>query len=168
MSVANRKYGSPDNRGFLGTAVRGVFALAVLGILAAVFVWNWDGFWQTDIGRLNALQQRYFPAKFKEEQLKLSRVMDSSAWLATFERRLAQAEADAESERQRAAESQSAVTALRAKDNTNCGYYKASLKILDNLAKKIPPESLRTSAGCTNAECVQIIEARPEALSVCD
>lgn len=168
MAVANRKYGNPDNRSFLGSAVGGVFTFAAFGVLAAVFAWNWDGFWQTDIGGLNALQQRFFPAKFNEEQLKLSRVLDNSAWMTTFERRLAVAEAGAESERQRAAESQSELAALRAKDNTNCRYYKASLKIINNLAKKIPPEGLRTSASCTKAECEQIIRARPEALSICD
>lgn len=167
MSAASRRYGGPDSRDFLGSAARSVFAVAAIGVLAAVFVWNWDGFWQTDIGHLNALQQRYFPAKVKEEQLKLSRVLDNSTWMTTFERRLAQAEADAESDRQRAVASQSELAELRAKDNTNCRYYKASLKVIDNLAKKIPSGDLRTSAGCTNVECEQIIRARPEALSVC-
>ena len=162
MSVMNRK-GSPDSSGVLG----GLFTLAAFGVLAVALVWNWDGFWQTSIGPLNAVQQRYFPAKFNEEQLKLSRILDNSAWMTTFERRLAQAETDAESERQRAAGSQSELAAVRTKNDTDCRYYRASLKIIDNLAKKIPPEALRTSAGCANAECEQIIRARPEALSIC-
>lgn len=168
MSSGIRTYGGPDGRGLLGSAVNGVLVLTAIGAVATVLVWNWDGFWQTDIGGLNTLQARYFPAKHKEEQLKLSRVMDNGAWMETFERRLAQAEADAESERQRAAESQAELAALRAKNNTHCRYYKASLKIIDNLARRIPPESLRTSASCTNAACEQIIRARPEALSLCD
>lgn len=167
MSVMNRKTAAPDHRGRLAGTVNSVFTLAAFSVLGAVSVWNWDGFWQTDIGPLNALQQRYFPAKFKEEQLKLSRILDNGAWMQTFERRLAKAETEAENERQRAAASQADLAALRTKDNANCRYYKASLKIIDNLAKKIPPEGLRMSANCTNVECEQIIRAKPEASSGC-
>lgn len=163
MSVMNRKNSASDSRGVLGS----LFTVAAFGALTVALVWNWDGFWQTDIAPLSAAQQRYFPAKFSQEQFKLSRILDNSAWMKTFERRLAQAEADAEDDRQRAAGSQAELAALRTKSGTDCRYYRASLKIIDNLARKIPPEGLRTSAACTNVECEQIIRARPEALSIC-
>jgi hypothetical protein len=167
MQSTQRKNSSPDAPSLLSRALNGVATLVALGALAAVFVWNWDGFWQTDIGRLNALQERYFPAKYKEEQLKLSRIMDNGAWMAILERRLTKAESEAEKDRQQATDARAELASLREKDSTNCRYYKTSLKIIDNLAKKIPPEELRTSAACTNAECEQIIRARPEAGAAC-
>lgn len=167
MQSAQRKYGGPDVRTLGGSILRGTLTFSVVVALAGVFVWNWDGFWQTNVGPLNTMQERYFPAKYKEEQLKLSRIMDNGAWMAVLERRLASAERDAEKDRQQAADARAELSTLQGKDATNCRYYKASLKIIDNLAKKIPPEELRTSAACTHAECEQIIRARPEAAAAC-
>ena len=167
MQSTQRKYASPDTRSLGSRVLSGTLTVAAVIGLSAVFVWNWDGFWQTNVGPLNTLQERYFPAKYKEEQLKLSRIVDNAAWLEVLERRLASAERDAEQDRQLAADSRAQLSTLQGKDATNCRYYKASLKIIDNLAKKIPPEELRTSAACTNVECEQIIRARPEAAASC-
>lgn len=167
MQATPRKYGNPDTRGFGSRLLSGVLTLVAVVALAGVFVWNWDGFWQTNVGPLNSVQERYFPAKYKEEQLKLSRIVDNGAWLTVLERRLATAEREAEQDRQQAADARAELATLKEKEATNCRYYKTSLKIVDNLAKKIPAGELRTSAACTNAECEQIIRARPEAAAAC-
>jgi hypothetical protein len=161
-SQANQKINSVLSRLF--TAMLG---LAVLAILAAVFLWNWDGFWQTDIKRLNSVQQRYFPAKFDEEQLKLSRILDNSKVLKAIETRLAKAEAEVERERQRASNSQLELKALVAEENTKCQYYKTSLKIIENLTGNLSPEDLQVLVKCTNQECEQIIKSTPEATAIC-
>lgn len=165
--AANKTQASQKINGVLRTLFAALFGLIALAILAGVFVWNWDGFWQTDIGRLNAAQQRYFPAKFAEEQLKLSRVLDNSKVFKAIEKRLAKAEAEVERERQRASNSQLELKALVAEENTKCQYYKTSLKIIENLTRKISPEDLQASVKCTNQECEQIMKATPGALAIC-
>lgn len=141
--------------------------LTILAVFAGAFVWNWDGFWQTDIKQLKSVQLRYFPAKFNEENLKLSRVLDNNKVLAGFEQKLVKAEANVETERQRASNSQMQLKALVAEQDTKCQYYKTSLKIIDNLTRKISPEDLHALVKCTNQECEQIIKSTPDALSIC-
>ena len=165
--AANKTQASQKINAVLRTLFAALFGLIALAILAGVFVWNWDGFWQTDIGRLNSVQQRYFPAKFEEEQLKLSRILDNSKVLKAFEQRLAKAEAEVERERQRASNSQLELKALVAEENTKCQYFKTSLKIIDNLTRKISPEDLQALVKCTNQECEQIIKSAPDALAIC-
>ena len=167
QAAANKTQASQKINGVLRTLFAALFGLIALAILAGVFVWNWDGFWQTDIGRLNSAQQRYFPAKFEEEQLKLSRVLDNSKVLKDIEKRLEKAEADVERERQRASNSQLELKALVAEENTKCQYYKTSLKIIENLTRKISPEDLQASVKCTNQECEQIMKAAPATLAIC-
>lgn len=165
--AANKTLATQTVNGVLRTLFAALFGLIALAILTGVFVWNWDGFWQTDIGRLNSAEQRYFPAKFEEEQLKLSRVRDNSKVLKAIEKRLAKAEAEVERERQRASNSQLELKALVAEENTKCQYYKTSLKIIENLTRKISPEDLQALVKCTNQECEQIMKATPATLAIC-
>ncbi len=37
------------------------------GLISFVLIWNWDGFWQTNIGFLMKMQQSYFPVKYAIE-----------------------------------------------------------------------------------------------------
>ena len=50
---------------------RRLFAAIAL-VVAGVMLWNWNGFWQTNVPGLNALQQAYFPVKHAQEQDKLA------------------------------------------------------------------------------------------------
>jgi hypothetical protein len=141
--------------------------LTLLVVFAGAFAWNWDGFWQTDIKQLKSAQLRYFPAKVNEENLKLSRVLDNNKVIAGFENKLVEAEADVETERQRASNSLMQLKALVAEQHTKCQYYRTSLRIIDNLTRKISPEDLQALVKCTNQECEQIIKSTPYALSLC-
>jgi hypothetical protein len=140
--------------------------LTILVVFMGAFVWNWDGFWQTDIKQLKSAQLRYFPAKVNEENLKLSRVLDNNKVIAGFENKLVEAEADVETERQRASNSQMQLKALVAEQIIKCQYYRTSLKIIDNLTRKISPEELQALVKCTNQECDQIIKSTPYAFSI--
>lgn len=141
--------------------------LTILAVFVGAFVWNWDGFWQTDIKQLKSVQLQYFPAKLNEENLKLSRVLDNNEIIAGFEKRLVKAETEVETERQRASNSQMQLKAFVAEQDTKCQYYKTSLRIIDSLTRKISPEDLQALVKCTNQECEQIIKSTPDALSIC-
>lgn len=165
--TTNTTQANQTNSDFLSrlfTVLSGLIALVILG---AVFVWNWDGFWQTDIKRLQSVQQRYFPSKLKEEQLKLSRVLDNNQIIERIERKLAEADKAVEMERQRASAAHMALKEIQAKEGGKCQYYKTSLKIIETLVGRISPEELRSQVRCTNQECEQIIKSTPDALSIC-
>lgn len=167
QSTANKRQvyqSSGDVLNRLFTALAGMIALIVLG---AVFVWNWDGFWQTDIKRLQSVQRNYFPSKFKEEQLKLSRVLDNNQIIKRIEKKLAAADETVELERQRASAAEMALQDLQAKEGSKCQYYKTSLKIIETLTGRISPDELRALVKCTNQECEQIMRSTPDALSIC-
>lgn len=56
---------APDAQG--GGFLAGVFNFLFFFALVFVIFWNWDGFWQTDIGPLTRVQQSVFPVKYTEE-----------------------------------------------------------------------------------------------------
>ncbi len=49
-------------------------SVAMIVLVSAVFLWNWDGFWQTRISPLVSVQRVYFPAKYKYENDKLANI----------------------------------------------------------------------------------------------
>lgn len=167
QSTANKKQVNQYSGDFLNRLLTVLYGLVAFAVLGAVFVWNWDGFWQTDIKRLQSVQRSYFPAKFKEEQLKLSRVLDNNQIIGRIEKKLAEADETVEMERQRASAAEMALKDLQAKEGSKCQYYKTSLKIIETLTGRISPDELRALVKCTNQECEQIIRSTPDASSIC-
>ena len=55
-----------------GFLIRVTLVVAIIAL-----VWNWDGFWQTDIKVLDDLQKKYFPIKYETMSLKKA-VMDET------------------------------------------------------------------------------------------
>lgn len=167
QSTANKKQVNQYSGDFLNRLLTVLYGLVAFAVLGAVFVWNWDGFWQTDIKRLQSVQRSYFPAKFKEEQLKLSRVLDNNQIIGRIEKKLAEADETVEMARQRASAAEMALKDLQAKEGSKCQYYKTSLKIIETLTGRISPDELRALVKCTNQECEQIIRSTPDASSIC-
>ncbi len=60
-----------------GGFVSSFISLLFWTVISCTLLWNWDGFWQTEITVLNKAQKEYFPSKYQEEQLKLSRVINN-------------------------------------------------------------------------------------------
>jgi hypothetical protein len=48
-----------------------IMSIVIVFVLTLMFLWNWDGFWQTKLPALVAVQKTYLPVKYNEEQLKL-------------------------------------------------------------------------------------------------
>ena len=65
----NGKTKESTNGSFLSSVIKFVFWL----VISLTLLWNWDGFWQTDIKSLNKVQKNFFPSKYSEEQLKVSK-----------------------------------------------------------------------------------------------
>ena len=145
--------------GFLNTIFSVVILLAVL--------WNWDGFWHSDINWLSGSQQKLFPVKFVEEQLKVSRITDNNKIIGQVEERF-----DAVVTQNQQLEDQTMAIQKRLNqyvnlENEKCRYYDTALRMLDHLSRKYSEQELKRVLSCTSAECEQILENRALAQKVC-
>jgi len=147
-----------ENRSGCGTALVGwFFVFFVLGLL----IWNWDGFWQTNIGPLNKVQNKYFPKKYANEQFKMATALNNSAIFNDINRKYHQAIIDAENY-------QESLVEIKRLAGQRCSYLKTSLMMLDLAKELIPAEHWRRSIRCTNAECVNILTDQAYVIAICD
>lgn len=155
-----------------------VESLIVIAVLLT-FLWNWDGFWQTDIQFIEKLQQEYFSSKYNNEQLKLSRIADNNKVIERIKERLDRAENRAEKRIQEANhdrdvalvqrnDAQAKLQSYLDKENRKCRYYDTSLRMIDRLRDAIPGDELKRKLSCTNSECEQILNYRSEATAICN
>ncbi|ELF5327280.1 hypothetical protein [Vibrio cholerae] len=162
------------NGGFISTATTFLFWL----IIGSTFLWNWDGFWQTDIKLLNNIQSEYFSSKYNEEQLKLSRIANNNYLIESITERLDTAEKRADDKVQKAyRERDMAISKLNSaevelanyleKENMKCRFYDTSLRMIDHLTKKYSEDDLKRVLSCTSVECEKILNYRQEATAIC-
>lgn len=153
---------------------------AIVVFLAIIFstLWNWDGFWQTNIAPLKNTQNSFFPAKYKEEQLKLSRIAKNNEVLDEIENRLKSYEAKSIEALERAslAKEQAMAEAMKAEEDLaayleqeslKCRYYDTSLRMIAHLTKKYSEDELKRTLSCTSKECEEILNAESVARMVC-
>ncbi len=136
-------------------------------LILIALAWNWDGFWQTNIGPLKSAQQEYFPVKYNQEQLKVSRIEQNNELLAKIMSRLESAENESKRQSEIAVSAKAALAQAISKEEVKCQYYKTSLMVIKNLTRKYSEDELSTILRCTNSECEQIINSKPEAQQIC-
>lgn len=165
---------SSEGGGFLSGLLSIVFFLAIMFSI----LWNWDGFWQTNITPLKNTQNSLFPAKYKEEQLKLSRIAKNNEVLDEIETRLKSYEAKSIEALERAnlAKEQAMSEAMKAEEdlaayleqeNLKCRYYDTSLRMIAHLTKKYSEDELKSTLSCTSKECEEILNSESMARTVC-
>ncbi|MBB1443026.1 hypothetical protein [Pseudoalteromonas sp. SG43-3] len=171
----NEKTKESINGSFLSSVIKFVFWL----VISSALLWNWDGFWQTDIKSLNKVQKNFFPSKYSEEQLKVSRITRNNNLIDDIRKRLERAENRANGKIEKArGERDQALSELEAskselnryleKENTKCRYYDTSLRMIDHLTNKYSEDELKRTLSCTSAECEKILHYRQEATAICD
>lgn len=160
--------------GFLSGLLSIVFFLSIIFAI----LWNWDGFWQTNIAPLKDTQKSFFPAKYKEEQLKLSRISKNNEILDEIENRLKSYEAKSVEALDKAnlAKDQAISEAMKAeevlnayleRENLKCRYYDTSLRMIAHLTKKYSEDELKRTLSCTSKECKEILNSESLARAVC-
>ena len=124
---------------------RGVKNLLLMILIGLALLWNWDGFWQTNIGFLRSSQERYLPAKVAQEQQKLSNVALNNSELEKMRAQVLLLETQL-------AELKSAGASEQKK-----GHLEAALQIIETLSSKVPAEQLEeVRSGCSSQECEEI------------
>jgi len=168
--IAKEKSGS-----FLSTLAASLFWLVV----GATMLWNWDGFWHTDIKPLEKIQRGYFSDKYNEEQMKVSRIASNNKLIEDIHKRLERAESRADLRVEKANKEmdmllsklgnvERELNSYLEKENTKCRYFDTSLRMIDHLAKKYSEDEFKRVLTCTSAECENILHYRQEARSICD
>lgn len=136
-------------------------------LILIALIWNWDGFWQTNIGPLKSAQQEYLPIKYNQEQLKVSRIEQNNEFIVKIMSRLESAESESKRQAEIAVYAKAALAQAISKEEVKCQYYKTSLMVIKNLTRKYSEDELNAILRCTNAECEQIINSKPEAQEIC-
>lgn len=138
------------------------FVLILLAVL-----WNWDGFWQTNIGWLNNGQQAAFPVKYAEEQMKISRAVENNKIYEQLVERLASIETENQRLYDEKQQVQRNLDQYLDLENEKCRYYDTALRMMDHLARKYSDDERKRVLSCTSVECENILTNRALAESVC-
>lgn len=125
--------------------IDGLLVRLSLLVLIVALLWNWDGFWTTDIKFLTDAQTSYFPVKYKTEHLKIEALEEKNQALKVV--------AKAESE----------IAAFKKKATVLWRHYDASQRIIKRLNRKVSPEAFEEALECNSPECENILNSRPEA-----
>lgn len=163
MTEVDKKAPSTPGGGFLASLINFVF----LSVLVFVILWNWDGFWQTDIGPLTRVQQSVFPVKYNEEQLKISRIQNNNQLIEQIERRVNRYETAVIEAEKEAREAQEQLSTVVAQENEKCRYYDTALRMIDLLTRKYSEDELKRTLSCTSPECEEILMSKRQAYEVC-
>lgn len=163
MTEVDQNSSDTSGSGFLASLFNFVFLFA----LVFVILWNWDGFWQTDIGPLTRAQQSVFPVKYNEEQLKLSRIQNNNQLIEQIESRVDRYETAVVEAEKEARKAQERLSAVVSKENEKCRYYDTALRMIDLLTRKYSEEELKRTLSCTSPECEEILMSKHQAYEVC-
>ena len=153
-----------QNGGLLSSVFNLIFWIALI----SMYLWNWDGFWQTDIKVLTQFQKNYFSNKYNEEQLKISRIANNNQLVLDMEERANRYQRRADAAERKEQSAKTALDIYRNQQNERCEYYKTSLRIINNITRSISADDINQLIRCTNKECEDIINNAPKATEVCN
>ncbi|WP_434355544.1 hypothetical protein NF212_11005 [Parasalinivibrio latis] len=153
-------------------ACRGGFFQALTKLLLAlvaiaVFLWNFDGFWQTDVHPLVTFQKQYFPVKFKEEKLKVSNVYYNNELIDEIQERLVEERQQERNLASKLTKTKQQLEYFKTLEDQKCEYYQTSLQMLRQLKRKYSEDELNDVLRCTNQECIDIRDNNPASVSFC-
>lgn len=146
---------------------KAVFKAFAAILIVFITLWNWDGFWQTNINWLNKGQQALVPVKYTQEQLKITRITNNNKIIEHLEVRMNDILEKNESLIDKKLQAEATLNKYLAAENKKCRFYDTSLRMIDHLVKKYSEDELKRVLSCTSAECEYILFDRPVAQSIC-
>ena len=137
-----------------------LFAYTLMLSILFALLWNWDGFWQTNIAWLGDAQSRFFPAKYEEENSKLRMITKNNRILENYEKRISELAANLE-------KSNYELSSIKIEKEKYCSYLDTSLRMFDHATADMSDEKTKSIVKCTNKECEEIFEKREMVTSLC-
>lgn len=124
--------------------------------LLLMLLWQWDGFWQTQVQPLKVFQKQYFPEKYRTEQLKLLNIRNNIETISEFQQ-----------ENNKLATQLKQARVGENKYHSSCRYLDSAMRMMDNLKVHLSRSELDESLRCTNRECEEIKSSSIEPFSIC-
>lgn len=153
---------APKKRGAI-YYIDGFLVRLSLLVLIVALLWNWDGFWRTDIKLLTDAQKTYFPVKYEAEYLKVAALDDKSSLFTKMNERIVTYEEEKDQSLKAVEEVEAELVALRKEASVLLRYYDTSLRIIKQLNRKFSPDEFEETLKCNSPECENILKSNAEA-----
>lgn len=132
-------------------------------VLIVVLLWNWDGFWRTDINFLTNFQKTYFSDKYEAEHLKIAALDDKSSLFTKMNERIVKYEEEKNQSAKAVEDIEAELIALKKEAAILLRHYDTSLRIIKQLNRKFSPDEFEATLKCNSPECENILKLNPEA-----
>lgn len=136
--------------------------LSLLVVLIAL-LWNWDGFWTTEIKILKQAQETYFPIKYKAESLKTSVIKENLEIIQKMKESVSKYKQETDQALQTVEAAEATVMAVTEKATVLLRYYDTSRRIIEKLKRKFSPDELDAALKCNSIECEEIVKSSSKA-----
>jgi hypothetical protein len=136
--------------------------LSLLVVLIAL-LWNWDGFWTTEIKILKQAQETYFPIKYKAESLKTSVIKENLEIIQKMKESVSKYKQETDQALQTVEAAEEKVLAVKKKATVLLRYYDTSRRIIEKLKRKFSPDELDAALKCNSIECEEIVKSSSKA-----
>ncbi|WP_152521840.1 hypothetical protein [Alcanivorax sp. P2S70] len=137
-----------------------VFEWILLGGISFTFLWNWDGFWQTDIRPLNQFLIGAFPEKVSEEQAKTTNMKQNSAYIEMLQEKYDRVLINRD-------DLETKLDEIRTNSTEKCEYLDSAIRMFDIATRDLSPEAKAQKIACTNSKCDDIMTNRSNISHVC-
>lgn len=153
---------APKSRGAF-YYIDGILVRLSLVVIIVALLWNWDGFWRTDIKFLTDIQKTYFPIKYEAEHLKVAALDEKSSLFTKMNERIVTYEQEKNQSLKALQAVEEELVAVNKKATVLLRHYDTSLRIINQLQRKFSPDEFEETLKCNSAECENIVKLNPEA-----
>jgi len=119
-------------------------------VLIVALLWNWDGFWRTDIKVITDAQKTYFPAKYEAEHLKIAALDDKSSLFTKMNERIVKYEEEKDQSLKTVEDVEAELVALKKEAAVLLRHYDTSLRIIKQLNRKFSPDEFEETLKCNS------------------
>jgi len=143
--------------------IDGILIRLLLIVVLIALLWNWDGFWKTDIKILKQAQEQYFPVKYKAEHLKIAVINENLEMIQKMKDRTSKYKQETEKALKAVEAANEKVIAVTDKATVLLRYYDTSRRIIEKLKRKFSPDELDIALKCNSVECEEIVKSSSKA-----
>ncbi len=143
--------------------IDGILIRLLLIVVFIALLWNWDGFWKTDIKILKQAQETYFPIKYKAERMKVSVMNENEAIMKQMKNKISKYQQETDKALKAVEAAKGDAAAVKQKAEILLLYYDTSRRIIDKLKRKFSPDDLDAALKCNSVECENIVKSSAEA-----
>ncbi len=143
--------------------IDGILIRLLLLVVLIALLWNWDGFWKTDIKILKQAQEKYFPVKYDAEHLKIAVIKGNLEVIQKMKDKALKYKKETDKALKAVEAAEAKVIAVTEKATVLLRYYDTSRRIIEKLKRKFSPDELDIALKCNSIECEEIVKSSSKA-----